>query len=77
MNKKEKSELMNCSINIQSQEESYGLRVPQLLRKALKDENSLKTIIKSPESLLENLFEGISSGEAKKDVNTALSFNLK
>jgi hypothetical protein len=35
--------------------------VPQLLRKALKDENSLKTIIKSPEDLLENLFEGLSS----------------
>ena len=52
---------MNNCIGVQSQEVSYGLRVPQLLRKALKDEISLKTMIKSPEHLLENLFEGISS----------------
>jgi len=61
MNKTEKSELKNNSNMIKSKVELYGLRVPQLLRKALKDENSLKTIIKSPEHLLENLFEGLSS----------------
>lgn len=41
--------------------ECYGLRVPQLIKKALKDENSLKSIIGSPEHLLENLFDGIST----------------
>lgn len=41
--------------------DTFSIQVPEFYNCALKDEASLKEIIMSPESLLENLFEGVEN----------------
>ena len=42
--------------------EFYSMRVPHFIKDALKNEITLKNMIKSPDSLLQNLFKGINDG---------------
>jgi len=58
--------------NVQNyQSEKYGMGVPYFINDALQNEKTLKNMIKSPDLLLQNLFEGLktpfASGEMPQD----------
>ena len=54
--------------------------IPHIIKDALQNENTLKSMIKSPDSLLQNLFKGINDDALSSSMSpneTALKFDAK